>query len=116
MGTVKGKVLYNDEPLTFGNVMFQPTEGPAASGDIQPDGTFELQTPGKGPGVLPGECLIRVTCYEVQRPSANKDGAEREMALGKSLIPMKYTDYSSSQLVRKVQPGENEVTLELEGP
>ncbi len=48
--TVHGKVTYKGAPLTFGRVLFIPVEQPKeglpqpASGEIQPDGTYVLQS------------------------------------------------------------------------
>ncbi len=106
----RGKVLYQGKPLQFGNVMFQPEGGQPSMGDIQPDGTFEMQTPGLGEGAVVGKNLVRITCFESQRPS-NGSAAQTEMALGNSLIPTKYNNFNTSELTVEVHSGENELKV-----
>lgn len=103
---ISGRVYYQDKPLEFGSVMLQPMIGQPATALIQPDGTFELETPNEGKGVRQGLNKIRITCYESQRPnnSSNRGG---ELALGKSLIPVRYTSYTSGLEVN-IQSDENE--------
>jgi len=109
---VKGKVLYNGEPLEFGSVMFQPEAGQPARAEIQPDGTFELTTESPGDGATVGPNRVRVTCYEAQGAAAS--GSEGEMALGKSLIPRRYTDVDTSGIVIDVPPGgQDDVVVRL---
>jgi hypothetical protein len=104
---VQGQVFYNDKPLAFGNVMFQPENGQAASGNIQPDGTFVLETPGEGAGAPIGRSQVRITCYESQGPSAEVS-TQTEPGLGKLLIPAKYTNFATSELTVEVKPDGNE--------
>ncbi len=109
---VSGRVYYKDQPLGFGSIMLQPTVGPPASGVIQPDGSFELETHGVGKGASPGLNKVRVTCFESQRPGV-ADSSEAGLALGRSLIPDRYTNYTSG-LVVTIEPGSNkplEITL-----
>lgn len=103
---VRGHVYYNDKPLEFGSVMLQPTSGAASKAKIQPDGTFELETPGLGKGARLGLNKVRVTCFEVQRPGTTQkyDG---EQALGRSLIPRRYSSYSNGLTV-EIKPDSNE--------
>lgn len=109
---VSGKVLYNGEPLKYGGVMFQPEAGQPARGVIQPDGTFVLTTESKGDGATVGRNRVRVTCYEAQDPSAA--ASEGEAALGKLLIPKKYTDIDTSEIEIEVpRGGKNDVVIEL---
>ncbi len=113
---VAGSVLYNGKPLPFGNVMFQPDQGQAAVGDVQPDGSFKLSSYGPNDGAVPGKHKVSVSCYEGQR-SGKTGGGD---SLGKLLIPLKYTRFGSSGLTAEVsdtsggQP--QEIVLELTGP
>lgn len=112
MAPVRGKVLFNGQPLKFGSVMFQPEFGQPARSIIRPDGTFELWTEIEGDGARIGKNEIRVSCFEGQRPDASH--GEGEPALGKSLIPTKYTSFAHSGLTYVVQPsGHADVVLEL---
>ena len=112
MAPVRGKVLFNGQPLKFGSVMFQPEFGQPARSIIRPDGTFELWTEIEGDGARIGKNEIRVTCFEGQRPDARR--GEGEPSLGRSLIPLKYTMFAHSGLTHVVQPGgHTDVVLEL---
>lgn len=111
LAPVSGQVLYNGEPLTFGSVTFQPAGGQPARADIGPDGKFELQTPGEGAGGVVGRNRIRVTSFEGQAPTAAATG---DAPLGKSLIPERYTSYTTSGLEVEIQQSNNEpIIIEL---
>lgn len=113
---VRGKVLYNGEPLPFGSVMFQPDKGQAAVADLGGDGSFTLSSYGPNDGAVPGTHSVSVSCYEGQRPGKAGGGD----SLGRLLIPLKYTRFGSSGLTAEVkdQAGEQpqEIVLELSGP
>ena len=98
---VTGMVFYNDKPVTAGVVMFQPPSGPPASGQIQPDGSFELETYGRAFGARTGANQVRISHREMKQ-----DGGE--LALGKYLLPERYSQFSTSGLNAEVKAGENE--------
>lgn len=109
---VRGRVLLDGQPLRFGSVTFQPEGGQPASGVIQADGTFVLDTPGAGRGATVGRNQVRVACYEAQDPAA-KPGQFGE-GLGRLLIPARYSSYDTSELVITVPAGGLEdVLIEL---
>ena len=110
---VEGRVTYNGEPLQFGSVMFQSPSGQPARAMIQPNGTFRLETTGVGDGAVVGRNMVRVTCFEGQNPNAS-GSSDGEVALGESLIPLRYTAYETSGLVFEVSPDHREpIHLEL---
>jgi hypothetical protein len=113
---VRGKVLYNGQPLPFGSVMFQPDKGQPAMADIGADGSFALSSYGPNDGAVPGKHAVSVSCYEGQRPGKAGGGD----SLGKLLIPLKYTRFGSSGLSADVQDTAGnepqEIVLELTGP
>ncbi len=93
--------------------MFQPDGGQPARGEIQPDGTFVLTTNTLGDGATVGINRVRVTCYESQDRST-PSGNESKSALGKLLIPKKYTSIQTSGIEVEVIDGDNpEVVIEL---
>ena len=101
---VQGKVLFKDQPLKYGGVMFQPEgNGPLARGTIQPDGTFVLGTESTDDGVRPGKCRVRITAFAAQKPGA-QTSSQQELALGDSAIPTKYQSYGTSGVVVDIQP------------
>lgn len=113
---VRGKVLYNGQPLPYGSVMFQPDKGQPAMADIATDGTFVLSSYGPNDGAVPGKHSVSVSCYEGQRPGKAGGGD----SLGKLMIPLKYTRFGSSGLSADVRDASGEqgqeIVLELSGP
>lgn len=105
---VRGKVVYNGQPLTEGSIVYLPKDsnvGRQASGAIQADGTFELTTIKKGDGVQKGEYRIAVYVYEPHpgepgRGAAN-DEVPREIQRGFK-IPEKYASVITSGLTDQV--------------
>jgi len=124
---VHGKGTYNGKPMPFGSVLFMPVEIPKdglmepASGQIGPDGTYELTAP-EGGAVL-GEHKVIVYAVEPTtptasaKPSANEDPsaapAQAKMKSLKNLVPQKYANPSTTPLTRKVVAGENTIDLEI---
>jgi hypothetical protein len=98
---VEGQVLYKDQPLASGVIMFQPPNGPPARADIVA-GAFKLETPGREAGARIGVNKVRIASRETPA------GGDAEMALGKSLIPDRYGDFESSGLTAEVKPDGNE--------
>ncbi len=112
---VSGKVVYQGKPLEFGSVMFQPVGGPPARSVINSDGTFVLSTYEEGDGATIGRHRIRVTCFESQSPDALEESLEKEMGLGRNLIPDKYLSIDTSGLSFEVQEtGHDDVLIELQ--
>ena len=108
---VRGKVLYNGEPLAFGSVMFQPPGGQPARATIQSDGSFVLTTEAEGDGATVGPNRVRITSYEAQNPAAASEGEAR---LGKLLIPRRYTDIDTSGISVEVpRGGKDDIVIEL---
>ncbi len=106
---VKGKVvLPGGKPLTEGTVYFYPEKiGHAASGKVNPDGTFTLETAGVGPGAPAGEFTV-----VVQAPVTMAPGKVGTKDI-KSAVPAKYQDQDSSTLKQTVKPESNDVTITL---
>ena len=112
---VRGKVLYNGQPLRFGVVMFHPQQGQVAQAELKPDGTFDLSTYELNDGIVPGNYKVSVLCAEAHDPSRSQsETSEAGMTLGKSLIPLKYTRASSSGLTATVSASDTEeIVIEL---
>lgn len=108
---VTGKVLLDGKPLTFGSVMFQPDWGPPATGEIGPDGTFELSTFEAGDGAAIGRNRVRVTCFEGQQTVS--DNPNEEMVLGRPLIPEKYNTIDRSGIVIEIESSGELAPIEL---
>jgi hypothetical protein len=67
----KGKVTFKGQPLTSGTIRFEPDDfGRAASGTIQPDGSFVLSTLKDGDGVVPGHHRVSITNLDPKSKAA----------------------------------------------
>jgi len=108
---VSGRVTLDGKPLGFGSVMIQPVAGPAARGTIRPDGSFAVGTFSPADGAIVGPASVRVACYEQQRPGASPP--QGELALGKSLIPEKYTQFETSGITATVAAGMGPLEIDL---
>jgi hypothetical protein len=97
---VKGKITYNGQPLTKGIVRFRPVDtGRAASGKLQPDGTFVLTTFQENDGAVAGLHQVSV--------SGTGSSPSRE------LVPTKYARPLTSKLEAQVSPENAEFTFDL---
>ena len=104
--TVKGKVVYrgSQQPVTVGTVLFESTSTPKvqASGEIQPDGTFELASDLGKPGTVAGEHRVLI------QPPILETGQ-------KPIVKRQYTSFSASKLTATVKPNNsNNLTIEVE--
>ncbi len=106
--------------MRFGTVIFQPEAGQFATGAIQPDGTFGMETPGEGEGVPLGKNAVRFVCFANQDPAAKPveakgDGPPSEgLPMGEPLIPQKYLSFATSGITVDVTPGDNKpLTFDL---
>ena len=108
MGRVRGKVTLGGVPLTSGSVISYPESGRGASGAIQSDGTFELETNEYGKGAVVGKHRLTVLAYNGD-PTAAFESDQVRLA-----VPHKYTQPDSSGLSVVVSAGKEElVTLAL---
>ena len=112
---VKGTVLYHGRPLEFGSILFEPQQGPLARSTIGPDGRFTLGTYSKDDGAVLGEHRVRIACFESQRPGASSSKGH-EATTGPSLIPRRYTNFSTSPLRVEVHAQNEPLRLELSDP
>lgn len=110
MAPVSGKVTYKGQPLKHGNILFQPSIGPPAKGEIGPDGTFSLSTFKTNDGAVIGKHRVQVICVDPQAKPANPD---EETPSAKSLIPEKYSNYATSEITVDVVKGGGPYSIDL---
>jgi hypothetical protein len=99
---VTGKVVYADgQPVAGGTVIFtSAATKTTATGEIKPDGTFQLTTESTGDGAAPGE-------YSVVVHDAREYGKD-------SMIAPKYRDIAQTPLKFTVEPKSNEFEIKVE--
>jgi hypothetical protein len=107
--SVEGVVTLDGQPLDHGKVAFIPIpQGAGAHATVQEDGTFAANTGGTK-GLDPGEYLLTVRALG----ESTKDPRGGPPTPGKLLTPKKYTSSKTSGLQVTIQPGSNDVKLEL---
>jgi hypothetical protein len=103
VATVTGKVTLGGKPLPNATVSFSPKEGGRPStGVTDEDGDYELRYTAKEDGAEIGEHVVRVSTFE------ESDGT----ITSPERVPAQYN--VSTTLVKKVEPGSNEINLDLE--
>jgi hypothetical protein len=95
---VRGKVILDGEPMAKANVTFHPEakDGKKATGLTAEDGTYVLKTDG-AEGAAPGKYIITISL---------KRG-------DKEVIPLKYTDKATSDIVVEVTKGQKDYDIKL---
>ena len=109
--TVTGVVTLAGNPLPRGTVSFIPqSSGPSAYGMIESDGRYVIRT-GREEGLPSGQYAVTVMANEAPAQARGKDGGPPP--LGKPLTPLWYADAATSGLSYVVEPGDNEINIEL---
>lgn len=98
---VRGMVTLNGKPVSSGTVVFSPSRGRGATGQLAADGTFVLSTYGHGDGAIVGLNKVAVA------PSPEDESGKHPP--GYVAIPNRYQNSESSRLEREVKAGENNV-------
>jgi hypothetical protein len=106
---VSGKVTYRGKPLPNGTVMFVPGEGPAATGEIRPDGSYTLGTYTATDGAVLGNHKVSITALQ----NVGEALPEQRSPTPSSLLPAKYLNHENSGLTAEVKRGKNEVNFDL---
>jgi len=107
---VSGQVTLDGQPVGPGAVVFAPIDGQSnpADGAIQLDGSYFLKT-SREVGLKPGKYKASVSVFD--QPEV-KPG-ERSMIPAKLATPQKYSDTETSGLEYMVDPGSNNIDIEL---
>jgi hypothetical protein len=110
---VHGRVTMKGQPLTHGDVSFNPltksdkTPFKIATGRINPDGTYSLSTLAKDDGAMPGEYAVTIIYAEKRKSS---DPLEYAPPL---LTPEKYVKAEATPLRASVPAGSSPMTLDF---
>jgi hypothetical protein len=109
--SVAGVVTLDGKSLPYGLVGFYPVSpGPAAYAYIDESGKYAVRT-GREEGLPPGEYQVTVAANEPPAIARTEQGLPPPP--GKSVTPAWYRTKETSGLKFTVQPGENEINLEL---
>jgi hypothetical protein len=137
VSTVKGKVLYNGEPLSGADLEFMPEKDltlGAFGGHTDAEGRFEIKI-GKGTGMnaRPGRFVVLITkgkAIGVPTPDANMPEEERVKVLmligpggpgsapgAHGILPARYASASTTPFKVDVSEGANDLNpFQMEGP
>lgn len=108
---VSGTVTLDGNAVPRGTVAYHPkSAGPTAYSPIAADGSYTIRT-GREEGLKAGDYLVTVTANEAPAQLESKTGGP--MPPGKSITPLWYRSPGSSGLNFTVEPGSNEINLEL---
>lgn len=136
--TVKGKVLYNGEPLAGADLEFVPEQDMklgSFGGQTEPDGRFEIKI-GKGTGMnaKPGRFVVMITKGKgigLPPPDAAMNDEERVKAMmaagpgaptqvgsaAAGILPLKYASASTSPFKVDISDGANDLNpFKMDGP
>ena len=119
-----GTVRYRGNPVSGAEVRFISEGAPRfATGTTDENGNFTLTTFVEGDGAVIGTHVVTVSKSNVEIPVEDgvrdAEAYERSRAAADvaqkagSALPERYTDPESSNLSAEVQPGANQVDLEL---
>lgn len=109
---VTGQVLQDGAPLTGAQVIFRPEKGPAATGDLDSEGRFELFTYAPGDGAVVGEHSAIVVPKTQGMALAPGNAPTMPVSTARE-IPLIYQRHETSPLRFKVTAEDNNFILEL---
>lgn len=111
LAKVTGTVMYKGAPVSSGTITFAAADKPAAYGELQPDGSYELMTEKPGDGATPGAYQVMVVAMQDQKDLL----PEERSALPAPMVPTIYTSLATTPLTAEVESGDNEINFVLEG-
>jgi hypothetical protein len=112
--TATGMVTIDGQPAPAGLcVTFQPQrpDGSPSMGITDATGRYELFFTAARKGVMPGDCLVRISIWEETSQSGMPMVPE---ALKGIRIPEQYGEKSS--LIQTVKPGSNRIDIDIASP
>ncbi len=101
---VTGTITYNGDPVSTGQIIFQPSAGAPVAAAIQGDGTYKLSS-------VIGPNTVMIISREEPESTSAEDG--QVPTAPKSLIPQKYS-MPTSPLKMEVESGTNLADFTLE--
>ena len=116
---VAGTVTLDGAPVAKGTIIFESPGNRPATGQIEDGQIVNVTTFEPGDGVPMGEHKVAVSIVEeaasavTSHPSESGGGMDPNYMGGKSLIPEKYSDPSTSGLTATITRGENTVSFEV---
>lgn len=128
MGKVKGKVTVGGQPITNGTIMFYPSTGPGAVGEIGQDGVYTLRTHKPGDGAVIGTHKVAIHATSIgagtleapkslddELKGSSANSSAKNLVPGKItwLVPEKYSTPNDSPLTAEVKAGQNTIDFDI---
>ncbi|MEW4564775.1 hypothetical protein AB1K70_19705 [Bremerella sp. JC770] len=116
MGTITGEVLYDGKPLSHGTILMEVSGYRLSRGEIKEGKIVNVTTVTPGDGVPVGEANVSINSIAEKtiKPSGQSvTGGDEGMLQGQDLIPVRYSNPSTSGLKATIKPGENVLLFEL---
>jgi hypothetical protein len=117
LAPVSGHVTIDDTPVKVGRVVFYPTQGRSATGAIQSDGSYVLTTYESADGASLGSHKVTIQATELVGPPPPPPDEEykvrEKLPVVKWLVPQKYAEPTSSDLVAEVKDQKNQINFAL---
>lgn len=122
---VKGKITYMGKIIDQGIIMFLPEQGPAATANIEKDGTYILTTSRKNDGAVVGKHKVTIQATKVsggsfETPKSIEEENQQSrsnkiLVAGKVtwLVPEKYSMDKSSTLTADVKNQPNIIDFDI---
>lgn len=108
--SVAGLVTLDGNPIPTGSISFVPSQGgPLAYAIVNESGSYEVQT-GSVTGLPAGEYKIAVMA---RKSSTTRSADGGPPPPGEEITPRWYASPETSGLIFNVEPGSNEINLEL---
>ena len=109
--SVSGKVTYQGKPVPKGTISFVPvsTTGRSATGAIQPDGSYTLQTETPRDGAQLGDYFVTISAHD----EPILDYTPQKPVKPQLLAPAKYENPKTSDLKETVKSGSNTFNFDL---
>ena len=108
---VRGRLTFEGKPVPYGTVNFIPTStnGPSATGDIGPDGSYKLKTYKPGDGAILGTHKVVIVAIESMGDRLPED----RTPLPPSIVPDKYSSVVTTDLTATVKDEDNQIDFDL---
>ena len=112
--TVEGLVTLDGNPVPGGMIAFVPTVAGAQAYAISDEsGNYEVYT-GREPGLRPGDYVVTIVAQSAPKIAKTELGGPPPA--GEAITPAWYGSIESSTLKFEVEPGANDINLELTSP
>lgn len=109
--TVQGIVTLDGSPIPTGSISFNPSvSGVPAYAMVTESGGYEVFT-GREPGLKAGEYTVTVVARK--QPPVRETATGGPAPPGEAITPRWYASPATSGLTFNVEPGSNEINLEL---